>query len=1141
MKITPGPAPKKKTLSKSLKKAFPIVAIGASSGGLDAISQLLKNLNSNTGMAFIIVQHLSASHKSFLPTILSKVTKMEVQEIDNMEEIRPNNVYVIPNDKGIAVTNGHIKLIPRAKAGTSVSIDILFTSLAETHKENVMGVILSGNANDGTVGLKAIKAAGGITFAQDDSAQASSMPSSAIASGAVDFILSPKEIARKLVHFSKNGLRLKAKQKTSKEKNENADSATDLKNIFAILHKETGVDFSHYKTASIKRRLDHKMLQNGTKTIKEYAKLLQKQSTEAKGLSKDLLINVTNFFRDPETFRYLKSTVLPDLLKSKKADQTLRIWIPACSTGEEVFSIAMILCELQSTKSKKVPVQIFATDLSDQAIRHARQGEYTESDISKVSGERIARFFTKTGDNYQISKKIREMCVFAPHNLLSDPPFFRIDFISCRNLMIYFDAAAQKKVLATLHFALNDGGILLLGKSETIGISSPFFSHAHAKLKIYTRKKNLGKRKLPELLPRFRNKPPRAVKPAAAKNISESPELDEAINSHLLSRYMPACAIINKDMEILQFRGETSLYLSHPSGKASLNILKMMRPEFSFELRNAISKAIKTKKPVHKSGIEIQIDSIYRLMSIEVNPLKIEWDEPLLLIVFTFQEQVEKYIENEKDRKHNATLKDKRIKKLTEELSNARSEMHSVIQSQETAYEELQAANEEVVSTSEEFQTLNEELETSKEEIEASNEELISTNQELHLRNELLSESYNYSEAIIATIHEPMIILDEKLHVKSASKSFYKKFHTTKEATEGISFFKLGNKQWNIPELHSLLKDVVSKNTDFDNFEVTHTFPGIGEKIMLLNAHRILQKNHREQLTLLAIDDITERSRNYIREKELLNRDINYHKKDKEELEKAVKRRTRVIEQKNKELEIVNRDLTTFTYISSHDLQEPLRKIQNFVTCILQEEEKNLSATGKEYFVRMRKTAKRMQALIEDLLTYSRAKSADYKFEDVPLNPLIDDLLKELEELLNEKKAVVKISPLGHVNIIPFQFCQVIQNLLTNSLKFSKKNVPPHITIKSRMVEGSGVSDAGLSPKVKYLNIIYTDNGIGFSPNYNERVFEVFQRLHSFDQYAGTGIGLAICKRIVENHRGAITADGKPGKGVRFDIYLPVD
>jgi two-component system CheB/CheR fusion protein len=353
-----------------------------------------------------------------------------------------------------------------------------------------------------------------------------------------------------------------------------------------------------------------------------------------------------------------------------------------------------------------------------------------------------------------------------------------------------------------------------------------------------------------------------------SKSISVNQEsIENAIDSTLLSSYMPACAVVNKDMEILQFRGAVSSYLEHASGKASLNILKMARPEFAFELRNAISKALETKQTVYKSGIEIKIDSVLRLMSFEVCPLKIEWDEPVLLIVFKPQELVENFIGNDTNQKSNATLKDLKIKKLTEELNSTRTEMIAIVETQETIYEELQAANEEIVSSNEEFQTLNEELETSKEEIEATNEELISTNQELQMRHDLLIESHEYSEAIIATIHEPMLILNKNFHVISANKSFYKKFMVDKEETEGKLLFDLGNKQWNITKLREVLNDIFSKNSSFENFEVTHTFSGIGERIMLLNAHLIIQKTNSEQLILLAIEDITDRSRYYLKEK----------------------------------------------------------------------------------------------------------------------------------------------------------------------------------------------------------------------------------------------------------------------------------
>lgn len=1170
--LTSKPNPKKKAAKKSSRapeakkpvhgnnklsvgkksKPFPVVAIGASLGGLKAVSLFLKYLPANTGMAYIYVQHLDPDHKSILTSILSKLTKMKVQEVEDMERMEPDNLYIIPSNKEIEVTNGHIQLLPRRKKSGSITVDVLFSSLALTHKENVVGIILSGNGSDGTEGLKAIKNAGGITMAQDASAQASSMPQSAIKLGLVDHVLSPKEIANELARYSKNGFK---KSVVTQDPDEGgiSDNDPDLKIIFKILHKEVNVDFSRYKMNTLKRRIRHRMLQKGVRSTKEYTRLLlDKKNNEVELLYRDLLINVTSFFREPETFRYLKTTFLPRLLKKKTPSETVRIWVPACSTGEEAYSIAMLIMELQENKTRKVPVQIFATDLSDHAIRDARIGEYSLNEVSGISKSRLKHFFTKAGDAYRVNKEIREMCVFATHNILRDPPFFRIDFISCCNLLIYFDVTAQKKALATMHFALNNKGYLMLGKSETTGASSHLFIQVNSKFKIYSCKKNSRLNKIPELTPRLSGTTiPKKNHRINLKKISpaNSSELDHVIDSTLLSTYMPACAIINKDMEILQFRGATGLFLAHPSGKASLNILKMTRPEFAFELRNAIQQVLKTKQPIRKEGIEMNPDVIgtsFQLMSLDVSPLKIEWEEPLLLIVFSLQQKVEKYIENDKGGTNSATQKDLRIKKLMVELNNASLEMNSVIESQEKAYEELQVANEEIVSTNEEFQTLNEELETSKEEIEATNEELISTNQELKLQNDLLAESYDYSQTIIATIHEPMIILDRDLHVKFANKSFYKKFQVTRETTEGMFLFDLGNKQWKIPKLEHLLQNLLRKNTAFENFEVNHTFPNIGEKVMLLNANRIIQKTHGEKLILLAIEDITERTAQQKKVNEGLKVNIRLHEEGKTVLEKAVKRRTRELEQKNLELEKANSELTTFTYVSSHDLQEPLRKIQNCADFILQNEEKNLTGGGKECFQRMQDTAKRMQQLIEDLLSYSRAKNPDRNLVKADFNEMIKDIKADLEISIKHKGAKIIATKLPAIKVLPSQFRQLMFNLIGNSLKFSRKNVKPVITIKCEVATGHklkeenpSLSATSLISNMKYCHIIFTDNGIGFDPQYKERIFEVFQRLHGYEQFKGTGIGLAICRRIVENHKGVILAEGKLNKGARFDIYIP--
>lgn len=1139
------------------RKGFPVVAIGASAGGLEAMMELLKHLPPDTGMAFIYVQHLSPDHKSMLTEILSKKTEMQVQEIDDMDKIKPNNVFVIPYNKGIEVTDGHIKLIPRSESTTAISIDILFSSLAHAQKERVIGIVLSGSASDGTVGMKDIKYEGGLTFAQDDTAKFTSMPHSAIAAGVVDFILSPKEIALELARLSKHPF---VKSVVDGEKSDSDDlienSNPDLKLILNLLYKTTGVDFFEYKMNTIKRRISRRMLLYKLTKLEEYAKLLTQKNEETDILYQDLLINVTSFFRDTATHKYLQTHLLPKLLKRKKEGESLRIWVPACATGEEAYSIAMMLLEINETQTTNTPIQIFATDLSDRAIGKARVGVYTKQELETVSPKRIQRFFTKADGSFRVNKTVRDMCVFAPHNILSDPPFSRLDFISCCNLFIYLDTAAQKKAVNTFHYALNSDGFLMLGKSENISHSTHLFTLSNSKYKIFSRKLNSGTRRLPELS--TRSTPQTAEKNVPSRkrnktqiNISVSQqELDTAIDDVLVAEFMPASVVINHQMEIVQFRGTTDVFLTHPKGKATFNILKMARPEIAFELRNAISKTIKSNQRLRKTGIELKINSEVKIISFEIVPLTTDWNEPLLLILLTEHEQAEIYSHQGTNGKNTSIAKDRRIKKLEQELAAAQADALSISQEQEAFTEELQSAHEEVVSSNEELQTVNEELETSKEEIESTNEELITSNQELQTRIDLLNESYEYSNAIVSTMHDPLLVLGKDLRVKSANKAFYDTFGVNEENTEGVLLYELGNKQWNIPALRKLLEDIIPKNAQLYNYEVKHTFLNIGEKIMSLNASRVVQKTHREELILLIISDITEVRRLLVekdqRDKELLKKEIRNRKAEKVKLEKAVDNRTQELKEanesldhRNKELVNLNKELEAFAYVSSHDLQEPLRKLQTFAGIILEKEKKNLSDKGQNYFQLMQKAAERMQQLIQDLLSFSRISVAERKFKNTDLSIVIEDVKKEFEDAIAEKHAVIEVKEICDVHIIPFQFRQLMHNLIGNSLKFSDPIRPPHIKITSQIIKLKKINKKGLTPHKEYCHISISDNGIGFEQNFSNKIFEVFQKLHGREEYKGTGIGLAIVKKIIDNHNGLITATSELNKGTTFNIYIP--
>ena len=1113
-----------KILSDNL---FPVVGIGASAGGLEAFKKLVKAIPVHSGMAYILVQHLDPAHESMLADLLQRVTKIPVEEIVNNIKVEPDHIYIIPSNKLLTATDGVLQLSARSPKGyKNMPIDLFFSSLAEVHQSHAIGVVLSGSATDGTLGLKAIKDKGGITVAQDlQSAAYVSMPKSAIEAGVVDYILPPEMIAQELL----------ALKPTLKIPDDNALSAAELEDnqvreILSLLRNRRGVDFTYYKQTTIRRRIKRRLAMSLKGTLNEYVHYLNESASEQDCLYHDLLIPVTEFYRDPKLFSVLSESVFPAVFTNRRPDVPIRIWVPGCSTGEEAYSIVMCLHEYM--EGKPFNVQVFATDISEIAIAKARSGVYTKSEVKSLSAPRLEKFFTRSDGNFRLNKSIRDSCVFAYHNYVKDPPFARIDLVSCRNSLIYIQPNLQKKALTTFHYSLKEKGFLVLGRSETTGQAAELYLTFDKTNKIYTRKSVKGKF-FPVIEPNVTISSP--VRRELAKEIADD-DFQRSADQVLLSRHVPPSVIVNGEMEIVQFRGSTGIWLEPSSGKPNLNVMKMSRDGLAFELRNTIHKSKKTKQAISKEDIPFQFMGMERLVSIEVIPL-LNTLEPHFLILFKDKSPLHDHPDEKSvGETQLSTGKSKpakelvRIEQIKKELAQTREDMRSITEEQEASNEELQSANEELLSGSEELQSLNEELETSKEEIQTSNEELIIVNQELYDRNEQLNLSRLYSESIVTTIREPLIILDNNMEVRSANKAFYNKFQTTTAATERKLFFEIGNKCWNIPAFRKMLQKILPEKENIIDFEFRQNFPALGERTMVINASQIIRDNSEEQSILIAIEDVTEKRR--------IDKELQLFAS---ELEKQVSQRTFELKETNLELQNSNKNLEQFAHIASHDLQEPLRKITTFSTLLNDKYRKDLEDPAKELVSKISSASKRMSNLIQEVLNFSRILHNNTAFEKTNLDSILDKVIDDFDLLISEKNAVINRKPLPVIEAIPLQINQLFYNLISNSLKFSRKDTPPVITITTKMLTQAAIKQVStLNQRSRYCQISFKDNGIGFNKQYAEKIFLIFQRLHAVGHFAGTGIGLALCRSVAVNHHGEIYATAKQNKGALFQIILPI-
>ncbi|MEW6053177.1 MAG: chemotaxis protein CheB [Nitrospirota bacterium] len=957
---------------KKPASGFPFVGIGASAGGLEALELFFAHMPPETGIAFVIIQHLDPKHKSIMDELLKRHTTMRVLQAEDGIALEPNSVYLNKPDKEINIFNGKLQLTDPVEAHpVRLPINHFFRSLAEDQGENAVCIILSGSGSDGTLGIKEIKGSGGMIMVQNpEQAQYDSMPRSAIETGLVDYVLPAEKMPKELIGYIKQPYVKGYKTRVG------AEHLDAIQKVLMLVRSRTGHDFSHYKQNTVHRRVERRMALHKITNIQNYVRYLKEIPAEADSLFKDLIIEVTSFFRDNEAFEVLGKKIIPAIVENKKPDSIVRVWVPGCATGEEPFSIAMLFQETMERLNKRLNVQIFATDINRETIEKARFARFPEGISADIPAEKLVRFFIKEGGGYRIRKTIRDMVVFAVQNIISDPPFSKLDLVSCRNILIYMDSVLQKKIIPLFHYTLNRNGYLFLGSSESIGEFSGLFSPVDTKWKIYQRK-DVFAGKVPDYLyapaadahPEYMKKPGQTVlKEINMREIAERLILDE---------YAPPCVFIDEEYNILYFQGSTDRYLTQPAGEPSFNLIAMVREDLRYQISALLSKSARQKETVLRETFRIKQKEGYQTVEIVVRTiLQPDLKQKIKVVIFE-----EKTFPEEKGVKKKKTSRDAkndlRVSSLENELRSTKEYLQATVEQMQTTNEELRSANEELQSTNEELQSTNEELATSKEELQSTNEELVTVNTELQDKIEALvqansdinnllastdigtifldnnlrikrftpamknffnliqedagrpisditskipfvnvsqevrtvlkdlqkrefeveTENSNwysmrilpyrtientidgvviafmdiserkkaeqmgesariFAESILNTVRDSLVILDERLKVVSANRSFYKTFKTSPEETENILVYNLGNGQWDIPKLHELLDEIIPKRNSFNDFKVTHQFPVIGQKKMLLNA-RVVDSPGQRKLILLAIEDIT--------------------------------------------------------------------------------------------------------------------------------------------------------------------------------------------------------------------------------------------------------------------------------------------
>ncbi len=1062
---------------------FLIVGIGASAGGLDACRKLVSALPAKSGLAFILVQHLDPTHESMMVDLLASHTSMSVRQATDGMLIEREHLYVIPPGTYLSVANGTLHLSqPQARHGARLPFDYLLKSLAEACGARAVCVILSGTGADGSLGLKAVKAAGGLVIAQDpEEAGYDGMPRSAMMTGAVDLVLPVAKIPEALVKYGRRIALVRAQSGSTPH----GTPQQPLREIIDLLRIKTAHDFTLYKPGTLQRRIERRMAMaaTGTDDMNRYLDILRSDTVELDLLAKDLLINVTAFFRDPKVFGFLAEKIIPDLVRSQTPDQSLRIWNAGCSTGEETYSLVMLFLEQIAAAKRSVKLQVFASDVDPDAVASAREGLYSETIEADVSPARLARFFTREGHGYRVSPELRGSVIFTVQDVLADPPFSRLDLVSCRNLLIYLRPEAQAKVISLFHFALREGGVLLLGSSETVGNVDGHFEVISKSERLY---RHIGRGRLGEMgFPLSTGDGVRVpVRPRQGPVPSGQVALAELCRRLVMETYAPAAVLINRKLECLYFLGSTDRYLRVAPGHPTHDILAMVHPGVRTKLRSAIQQVTQDNTRTIVTGARMDQNASTISFSIDVQPVPSEGEE-LLLICF-----VDAPLQEQKSARTITPPDVERVSELEQELEATRAELKNAIRNLEISSEEQKAINEEALSVNEEYQSTNEELLTSKEELQSLNEELTALNGQLQETLERQRTTANDLQNVLYSTNVATLFLDTSLNIR---------FFTP--ATKSLFSVIPSDVGRPLADLNSLAAD---GDLLTDARMVLQTLAPLDREIEAQSGawyiRRILPyRTHDSGVegVVITFTDITER-----------------------------KHVAKALEEAKQQAELANAAKSRFLAAASHDLRQPLQTLallQGILAKTIDEER------GRKLVARLGETLAAMSGMLNTLLDINQIEAGMVRAEksNFPINDLLDRLRDEFTYHAQSQGLALHAVPCSlPVHSDPRLLEQMIRNLLSNALKYTKMG---KVLLGCRRHRGM-------------LSIEVWDTGVGIPA---EELQAIFEEYHQIDNPArersrGLGLGLSIVKRLgnlLDHHVGVRSHHGK-GSVFSIDVAL---